>query len=260
MHFIGKDIIYFHTLFWPAMLKAAGFASDGVNVHGMLELRRREDVEVARPDDHRARAWLDSLDPSYSATTSRRTSGPALDDIEFSLDELRNRVNSGLVNNIGNLANRAASRCDAGSTGGCRSRRGSPRDRSAAGWLHHAGEAGVLGLNYREAVKKIEALGHLGERVHAVGRAVEGDQDAMRRAQADVSLVVNVAKALATMLSPVVPRFAKIFHADECAPGDLRMPAWRSIFLRATRLERQARSCRHWSRLSSRRCFRRRCG
>ncbi len=55
-HFIGKDILYFHALFWPAMLEAAGFRKPTkVNVHGYLTVNGAEDVQVARHLHHGAR-------------------------------------------------------------------------------------------------------------------------------------------------------------------------------------------------------------
>ena len=54
IHFIGKDILYFHALFWPAMLKFAGYRTPTqVFVHGFLTVQRREDVQVARHLHHR---------------------------------------------------------------------------------------------------------------------------------------------------------------------------------------------------------------
>ena len=65
-HFIGKDITYFHTLFWPAMLKTAGFSlPTQVHIHGFLDRRRREDVEVASGTFVRAATYLEHLDPAY---------------------------------------------------------------------------------------------------------------------------------------------------------------------------------------------------
>ena len=77
-HFIGKDIVYFHTLFWPAMLKFAGApykVPDNVFVHGFLTALRREDVEVARHRRQPATSTSTSASiPSGCATTSPRSS------------------------------------------------------------------------------------------------------------------------------------------------------------------------------------------
>lgn len=211
VHFIGKDIVYFHTLFWPAMLHAAGFALPAkVHVHGMLNMGGAK-MSKSRGRMITAREWLDALDPSYLRYYLAANLGPALDDIEFSQDELRNRVNSQLVNNIGNLVNRTLKFAKANFEG--RLSQPSPlEDEERAeldGYVRQA-KVAFAEVNYREAVRHIEAYASwfnefLQNRAQP-WKTIKTDRE---RAQADVTLVANAAKALATLLAPIVPRFSE---------------------------------------------------
>ena len=108
-HFIGKDITYFHTLFWPAMLKAAGFNLPTEGSHSRLsDRRRREDVEVRRERFVRAATYLEHLDPAICAITTPRSSRRGVDDLDLNLDEFVAKVNSDLVGKVVNLASRTA--------------------------------------------------------------------------------------------------------------------------------------------------------
>jgi methionyl-tRNA synthetase len=109
-HFIGKDIVYFHTLFWPAMLHASGWKVPAhVHVHGMLTVEGAK-MSKSRGTFINAREYLDAgLDPEWLRYFYAANLGPTASDIDLSLHELKNRVNGELLNNVGNLANRALS-------------------------------------------------------------------------------------------------------------------------------------------------------
>ena len=107
-HFIGKDITYFHTLFWPAMLKTAGFSlPKKVHIHGFLTVNG-EKMSKSKGTFIRASTYLEYLDPAYlryyyaSKLTSR------VDDLDLNFDEFAAKVNSDMVGNVVNLASRTA--------------------------------------------------------------------------------------------------------------------------------------------------------
>jgi methionyl-tRNA synthetase len=107
-HFIGKDIAYFHTLFWPAMLHSAGFAlPTKVHIHGFLTVDG-EKMAKSKGTFVQAATYLKQLDPSYLRYYYASKLGPRVDDIDLNLDEFITRVNSDLVNNVVNLASRTA--------------------------------------------------------------------------------------------------------------------------------------------------------
>ncbi len=107
-HFIGKDITYFHTLFWPAMLHSAGFKlPDRVHIHGFLTVGG-EKMSKSKGTFVRAATYLEHLDATYLRYYYASKLTPKLDDIDLNLEEFVNKVNSDLVGKLVNLASRTA--------------------------------------------------------------------------------------------------------------------------------------------------------
>ncbi len=107
-HFIGKDITYFHTLFWPGMLKTAGFnLPEKVHIHGFLKVDG-EKMSKSQGTFIMGSTYLKHLDPACLRYFYASKLGPGLGDIDLNLEEFVNRVNSHLVGNIVNLASRSA--------------------------------------------------------------------------------------------------------------------------------------------------------
>ncbi len=107
-HFIGKDITYFHTLFWPGMLKVAGFALPSrVHIHGFLTVDG-EKMSKSRGTFVLARTYLNHLDPSYLRYYYASKLTPRVDDLDMNREEFVNKVNSDLVGKVVNLASRTA--------------------------------------------------------------------------------------------------------------------------------------------------------
>ncbi len=107
-HFIGKDILYFHSLFWPAVLHGAGFRTpNGINVHGFLTING-EKMSKSRGTFITARSWHEHLptEPLRYFFASRLGSG--LDDLDLGLDDFVNKVNSDIVGKLVNIASRCA--------------------------------------------------------------------------------------------------------------------------------------------------------
>jgi methionyl-tRNA synthetase len=107
-HFIGKDIVYFHTLFWPAMLKAAGFPlPKRVQVHGMLTVNG-EKMSKSRGTFVLASTYLKHLDPAYLRYYYMSKLGARVEDLDLNVEELVSKVNSDLIGKVVNLASRTA--------------------------------------------------------------------------------------------------------------------------------------------------------
>jgi methionyl-tRNA synthetase len=107
-HFIGKDIIYFHTLFWPAMLHGAGFRTpSAIYVHGFLTVDGTK-MSKTRGTFIKARTYLDHLNPEYLRYYFAAKLGSGVDDIDLNLEDFAQRVNSDLVGKVVNIASRCA--------------------------------------------------------------------------------------------------------------------------------------------------------
>ena len=107
-HFIGKDIMYFHTLFWPAVLKGSGFRTPtSVFAHGFLTVNGQK-MSKSRGTFIKARSYLDNLDPSFLRYYYAAKLGPTIEDIDLNLDDFVARVNADLVGKLVNIASRCA--------------------------------------------------------------------------------------------------------------------------------------------------------
>jgi methionyl-tRNA synthetase len=108
-HFIGKDILYFHTLFWPAVLQAAGMRRPtAVHVHGFVTINGQK-MSKSRGTFITARRYLDAFAPEYLRYYFAAKLGPGVDDIDMQLDEFTSRLNSDIVGKLVNIASRCAS-------------------------------------------------------------------------------------------------------------------------------------------------------
>ena len=107
-HFIGKDIIYFHSLFWPAVLHGSGYRTPtAVYAHGFLTVNGQK-MSKTRGTFIKARTYLDHLSPEYLRYYYAARLGPSIDDIDLSMEDFVSRVNSDLVGKVVNIASRCA--------------------------------------------------------------------------------------------------------------------------------------------------------
>jgi len=107
-HFIGKDITYFHTLFWPGMLKTAGFSlPTKVHIHGFLTVGG-EKMSKTKGTFVKGETYLKHLDPAWLRYFYASKLGPRLDDLDLNPEEFVNKINSDLVGKVVNLASRTA--------------------------------------------------------------------------------------------------------------------------------------------------------
>ncbi|MFM7862872.1 MAG: class I tRNA ligase family protein, partial [Planctomycetaceae bacterium] len=107
-HFIGKDITYFHTLFWPGMLRTAGLNLPAkVHVHGFLTVDG-EKMSKSKGTFVTAARYLEFLDPEWLRYYYASKLSSKIDDLDFQVDEFVGKVNSDLVGRVVNLASRSA--------------------------------------------------------------------------------------------------------------------------------------------------------
>ncbi len=107
-HFIGKDILYFHALFWPAMLEAAGLARPrAIHVHGFLTVNGKK-MSKSRGTFITAREYLEHLPAEYLRYYLAAKLGSHIEDIDLNFDDFRARINADLVGKLVNIASRCA--------------------------------------------------------------------------------------------------------------------------------------------------------
>ncbi|HKS14435.1 MAG TPA: methionine--tRNA ligase [Pseudomonas sp.] len=107
-HFIGKDIVNFHALFWPAMLQGAGLRKPtAINVHGYLTVNGAK-MSKSRGTFIKARTYLDHLQPEYLRYYYAAKLGRGVDDLDLNLEDFVQKVNSDLVGKVVNIASRCA--------------------------------------------------------------------------------------------------------------------------------------------------------
>jgi methionyl-tRNA synthetase len=207
-HFIGKDIVYFHTLFWPAVLEGAGFRTPtSVCAHGFLTVNGKK-MSKSRGTFINARTYLDHLDPSHLRYYYAAKLGPGMDDIDLNFDDFVARVNSDLVGKLVNIA----SRCAGFITGRFHGRL-ADRLEDPALYEDFAGASEAIAEHFeaREYSKAVRAIMALADRAN---RYIEDRKPwVMARdesRQQDVQLVctqgLNLFRVLAIYLAPVIPR------------------------------------------------------
>lgn len=209
-HFIGKDIINFHTLFWPAMLEGAGFRKPtAVNVHGYLTVNGQK-MSKSRGTFIKARTYLDHLSPEYLRYYYAAKLSRGVEDMDLSLDDFVQKVNSDLVGKVVNIASRCAGFIHKGNGGVMVAANPAPELTEA-----FAAAAPSIADTYekRDFSRAMREIMALADRANAwiadmapwSLNKVEGKQDEV---QAICSLGINLFRQLVIFLKPVLPKLA----------------------------------------------------
>lgn len=207
-HFIGKDIQYFHTLFWPGMLKVAGFAlPEQVHIHGFLTLGG-EKMSKSKGTLVKAETYLQHLDPSHLRYYYASKLGTRSEDIDLNIEEFVNKVNSDLVGKVVNLASRTARFIE--SVGLTPSY---PHDgglfKAAAATGNQIAVA-YAETDYAKAMRMIMALADAANGFvdNAAPWVLKKDPSQAIRLQEVCTIVLNLFRQLSIYLAPVLPRLA----------------------------------------------------
>ncbi|KEA65712.1 Methionyl-tRNA synthetase [Marinobacterium lacunae] len=210
-HFIGKDIAYFHTLFWPAELHGAGFRTPtGVFCHGFLTVNGQK-MSKSRGTFIMAETYLKHLRPEYLRYYFAAKLGSGIDDIDLSLDDFRLRVNADLVNKVVNIASRCAGFIQKKFDGMLDSEL-----TNAA--LYH--EAVAAGRSIAEAYEKREYSRAMREIMQIADKAnqyidtaepwvLAKDESRLAEVQACCTLGINLFRVIVSYLAPVLPQVAE---------------------------------------------------
>ncbi len=209
-HFIGKDIMYFHALFWPAMLIGAGFkTANKLFVHGFLTVNG-EKMSKSRGTFIKAATYLKYLDPEYLRYyyASKLTAG--IEDIGLNTEDFINKINSDLVGNLANLASRSAPIL----TKYLDSRLGQldGPGKKLIGKLV-AAKKQILEdyeqLNYAAAVRTITALADQTNQYVEQNQPWATIKADPEKTRTTLTAVINAVKILTIYLKPILPTYAE---------------------------------------------------
>jgi methionyl-tRNA synthetase len=209
-HFIGKDIAYFHTLFWPAVLSAADYRiPTAVHVHGFLTVDGRK-MSKSRGTFITARQFASFLNPWYLRYYYSTKMGNAIDDLDLNVEEFVNRTNAELVNNITNLISRTIGFLN-------------KRLESRLGILPEAtqelmneitafvdrAKEDYAELRFNQATRNILAISDIANNYvqqNAPWTLIKTDPE---RARNDLTFATNCIKIIAVLLKPILPSYCR---------------------------------------------------
>ncbi|MAX52184.1 MAG: methionine--tRNA ligase [Methylophaga sp.] len=211
VHFIGKDIIYFHALFWPAMLEGAGFRQpDNIYAHGFLTVDGKK-MSKSRGTFIKARTYLNHLDPEYLRYYFAAKLGSGIDDIDLSLEDFQTRINADLVGKVVNIASRCAGylskKCDGQLTDSL---------ADVALFESFTNQAELIAERYEkrefgQAMREIMALADRANQYIDEMKpwALAKEEGKEQEVQAIYSMGINLFRVLIAYLKPVLPKTAE---------------------------------------------------
>jgi len=210
-HFIGKDIAYFHTLFWPAVLSGSGHRTPtAVFCHGFLTVNGQK-MSKSRGTFIKARTYLDNLNPEYLRYYFAAKLGNGVDDLDLNLDDFLLRVNSDLVGKVVNIASRCAGyiskKCDGQLSPNC-------IEAELYQSFSQTGEkiaALYEGREFSHAIREIMALADKANQYIDEQKpwALAKEEGKEQQVQEIYSVGVNLFRVLMTYLKPVLPMMAE---------------------------------------------------
>ncbi len=210
-HFIGKDIINFHALFWPAMLSCADYRTPtAIHTHGFITVNGQK-MSKSRGTFINARTYLDHLNPEYLRYYFAAKLSSSIDDIDFNLEDFVLRVNSDMVGKVVNIASRCAGFINRKFAGILSDQTGAKNilaDMTDAGETIAASyEAGDFGKAIREIMALADhANRYIDEHKPWVLAKEEGQEDQVQQVCSDG---LNMFRLLVIYLKPVVPQLVE---------------------------------------------------
>lgn len=210
-HFVGKDIIYFHALFWPAMLHGSGHRMPtNIFAHGFLTVNG-EKMSKSRGTFITARHYLNHLNPDYLRYYFAAKLSDGIDDIDFNFDDFAQRINSDLVGKVVNIASRCAGFITKNFEGKLAAEFENDQLFSAAVQQGKNIAKLFIEREYGQAIRDIMAIADTANQYIAEQApwtlAKQPGQE--RRVQAICTLGINLFKVIMTYLQPVVPTLAE---------------------------------------------------
>lgn len=226
-HFIGKDIAYFHTLFWPALLHGAGFRMpSGVYCHGFLSVNG-EKMSKSRGTFIQAESYLKHLNPEWLRYYYAGKLSQGVDDIDLNLEDFVQRVNSDLVGKVVNIASRCAGFITKNFENKLADNLPEPVLYQALAGAADSIADSYENRRYSQAIREIMALADKANQYVDEQKPWVLVKDEARRAdvQGICTQGINMFRVIITYLKPVLPKLAADAEAFLNA-GEL---AWDSV-------------------------------
>jgi len=214
-HFIGKDITYFHALFWPAMLMGAGFkTANKLFIHGFLTVNG-EKMSKSRGTFIKASTYLKHLNPEYLRYYYASKLAGGIEDIDLSTEDFINKINSDLVGKLANLASRSVPMITKKFDG--QLGRLDDQGRDLINKLT-AADAQIIenyeNLNYATAVRMIASLADEANRYVEQNQPWATVKTDLEKTQTTLTAIINAVRILTIYLKPILPDYAK--KVQEC--------------------------------------------
>ena len=209
-HFIGKDIIYFHSLFWPAMLEGAGYRKPtAVYAHGFVTVNGAK-MSKSKGTFIKGRTYLEHLNPEYLRYYYAAKLTSKIDDLDLNLEDFAQRVNSDLVGKVVNIASRCASFISKRFDGMLSS---NIDDQALADDVMNAGDSIAAHYEARDFAKGMREIMALADKVNEYIAVKEPwqlikDESKQQEVQDICSLGINMFRTLMIYLKPVLPVLA----------------------------------------------------
>ncbi len=209
-HFIGKDIIYFHSLFWPAMLEGSGYRKPtSVFAHGFVTVNGAK-MSKSKGTFIKGRTYLDHLNPEYLRYYYAAKLTNRIDDLDLNLEDFAQRVNSDLVGKVVNIASRCASFITKRFDGMLSE---NIDDQALADEVTSAGDRLAELYENREFGKAMREIMALADKVNEYIAIKEPwqlvkDETKQQEVQDICSLGINLFRTLMIYLKPVLPVLA----------------------------------------------------
>lgn len=225
-HFIGKDIVYFHALFWPAILEGAGLRTpSGVNCHGFVTVNGAK-MSKSRGTFIKAETYAEYLNPEYLRYYFAAKLTSRVDDLDLNLEDFAYRVNSDLVGKVVNIASRCAGFIKKLGGGKLSSQCAEPE---LIARFIAAGEAIAEDYEAREFGRAMRKVMELADEANTYIADKEpwvlAKQEGREQEVLDIcSVGINLFRQLMVYLAPVVPQMA----AEAQAFLKLESLAWHS--------------------------------
>lgn len=228
IHFIGKDITYFHFLFWPAMLHASGFnLPESIFVHGFLTVNK-EKMSKSRGTFFTAKEFLEKYDAEHLRYYYANVLSKKLADIDLNFNEFKERINNELVGNLGNFCYRIISFVNKNFDGQIKNIGLNKEIIDEINKKIKIIEKHYNELNFNAAVNEILLISDIGNKYFQKNEPWALVKKDKAKAQEICGLCLNIAKNLSILIQPVLPKFSEELQ-KQLNIKDIKELKWKDI-------------------------------